>query len=45
MREKMNPYVLLEGKSEGKRQIGRQRHGWADNIKMYLEDTRLGGMD
>jgi hypothetical protein len=29
---------------EGKRPLGRPRHGWVDNIKMDLRDTGWGGM-
>jgi len=28
---------VLVGKPEGKRQLGRPRQGWADNIKMDLQ--------
>jgi hypothetical protein len=33
---KTKAYRLLVGKPEGKRPLGRQRHRWADNIKMNL---------
>jgi hypothetical protein len=36
MREKRNVYMLLEGKPEGKRPLGRPRRRWIDNIKMDL---------
>jgi hypothetical protein len=36
MGEKRNVYRLLVGKPEGKRQLGRPRHKWIDNIKMDL---------
>jgi len=29
-------YRVLVGKPEGKRQLGRPRRGWEDNIKMDL---------
>jgi hypothetical protein len=29
-----NAYHVFIRKSEGKRQLGRPRHGWEDNIKM-----------
>jgi hypothetical protein len=29
------------GKPGGKRPFGRPRCGWEDNIKMYLNETRL----
>jgi hypothetical protein len=38
-------HVLLVGKPEGKRPLGRPRHGWIDNIKMDLLMTGLGGAD
>jgi hypothetical protein len=34
--EKRNAYRLLVGKPEGKTPLGRPRHRWVDNIKMYL---------
>jgi hypothetical protein len=33
MGEKRNMYMLLVGKPEGKRSIGRPRRRWIDNIK------------
>jgi hypothetical protein len=33
------------GKPKGKRPLGRPRHRWEDNIKMYLREIRLGCMD
>ena len=33
------------GKSEGKKQLGRPRRRWEDNIKIELEEVRCGGMD
>jgi hypothetical protein len=38
-------YRILVGKPEGKRPLGRPRHRWEDNIKMYLQVVRCGGMD
>jgi hypothetical protein len=43
MREKRNMYRLLVGKPEGKALLGRPRHRWVDNIKMYLGEMGLGG--
>jgi hypothetical protein len=37
--------MLLMGKPEGNRPLGRQRRRWAVNIKMDLRDTGWGGMD
>jgi hypothetical protein len=34
---------LLVGKPEGKRQVGRSRHRWEDNIKMDLQEVGGGG--
>jgi hypothetical protein len=34
MGEKRNAYRILVGKSGGKRQLGSQRYGWLDNIKI-----------
>jgi hypothetical protein len=34
MGEKRNAYRLLVGKPERKRQLGRPRRRWVDNIKM-----------
>jgi hypothetical protein len=31
--------------AEGKRPLGRPRHGWADNIKMDLREIGWDGMD
>jgi hypothetical protein len=36
IREKMNAYRILVGKSEGKRPLGRTRRRWVDNINMDL---------
>jgi hypothetical protein len=36
MREKMNAYKLLVGKSEGERPLARLRRRWVDNIKLGL---------
>jgi hypothetical protein len=33
------------GKLEGKRPLGRSRHGWEDNIKMDLRGIGWGGVD
>ena len=35
--EKRGVYRVLVGKPEGKRQLGRTRHRWEDNIKMNLQ--------
>jgi hypothetical protein len=33
------------GKPEGKRPLGRPRHGWEDNIKMDFLEVGCGGVD
>jgi hypothetical protein len=40
MGEKRNAYRILVGNAEGKRPIGRKRHRWMDNIKIYLRKIR-----
>jgi hypothetical protein len=42
MGEKRNANMILMGKPEGKRPLGRQRHRLVDNIKM---DVRVIGWD
>jgi hypothetical protein len=42
MGEKRGVYRVLVGKSEGKRLLGRPRHKWEDNIKMYLQEVGCG---
>jgi len=37
--------VFRAGKPEVKRQLGRPRRRWEDNIKMDLQEVRYGGMD
>jgi hypothetical protein len=36
--EKRNVYRILVGKPEGKRPLGKPRHGWVDDIKMDLRE-------
>jgi hypothetical protein len=36
---------FLVGKREGKRQLGRPRIGWEDNIKMDLQEVKSVGKD
>jgi hypothetical protein len=38
MGEKRNAYRILLGKPEGKRQLGRPRRRWVDNIKIDLRE-------
>jgi hypothetical protein len=45
MGEKRNAYRFFVGKPEGKRQLGRPRRRWVDNIKMDLLEIGCGGVD
>jgi hypothetical protein len=42
MGEKMNAYRLLVKNPEGRRQFGRPRQRWVDNIKMDLGEIGWG---
>jgi hypothetical protein len=44
-RAKSNAYRILVGKQEAKRPLGRPRHRWDDNIKMYLREIGLRGKE
>jgi hypothetical protein len=39
---KKNTYNILMGKPEGKRQLGRSRCRWVDNIKLDLREIGWG---
>jgi hypothetical protein len=45
MGEKRNAYRILLGKPEGKRQLGRPRRSWVNNIKMCLKEIGWDGTD
>jgi hypothetical protein len=45
MGETRSAYMILVGKPEGKRPLGRLRCRWVDNIKMDLSEIRWDGMD
>jgi len=45
MEERRGVYRVLVGKPEGKRQLGRHRLRWEDNIKMDLQEVGCTGMD
>jgi hypothetical protein len=45
MGEKRNVYMILVGKPEGKRLLGRPRCRWVDNIKMDLREIGWDGVD
>jgi len=36
--------MVVVGKPEGKRSLGRPRRSWEDNFKMEFEDVGLGGL-
>jgi hypothetical protein len=38
-------YRVLVGKPGGRRQLGRSRRRWEDNIKMDLQEVGCGGID
>jgi hypothetical protein len=38
-------FNILVGNPEGKRPVGRPRHRWEDNIKMYLKKIGYGAVD
>jgi hypothetical protein len=43
--EKRKAYRLLVGKPEGKRQLGRPRCRWVDNIRLALGEVGWGDVD
>jgi hypothetical protein len=45
MGESRNAYMILVGKPEGKRPLGRPRRRWMDNIKMDLREIEWDGVD
>jgi hypothetical protein len=45
MAEGRGLYRVLVAKPEGKRTLGRPRHRWEDNIKIYCKKVRCGCMD
>ena len=45
MGERIGVYRILVGKPKVKRQLGRPRRRWEDNIKMDLQRVGYGGMD
>jgi hypothetical protein len=42
--EKRNAYMILVGKPEGKRPLGRPRRRWMDNIRMDLGEIGWDGV-
>ena len=45
MGEERVVYRVLVGKLEGRRQLGRPRRRWVDNIRMDLQEVECGYMD
>jgi hypothetical protein len=45
MGERRGVCRVLVGKTEGKRQLGRPRRRWEDNIKMDLQELGCWGKD
>jgi len=45
MGEERGVYMVLVGKPEGKRQLGRPRRRWVDNIRTDLQEVGRGYMD
>ena len=45
MEERRGVYIVLVGKPEGRRPLGRPRLRIEDNIKMDLQEVGCGGMD
>jgi hypothetical protein len=43
--ETRNAYMILVGKPEGERPLGRPRRRWVDSIIIDLKDIGWGGMD
>jgi hypothetical protein len=44
-KKKKKANILLVGKPEGNRPLGRPRHKWVDNIRMDLVEVGLGNVD
>jgi len=44
MGEMRGVYRVLVGKPEGRRQLGRPKRRWEDNIKMDLHEVGWGGV-
>jgi hypothetical protein len=43
--EVRNAYNIMVGIPEGKRPLGKPRHRWEDNIRMYLKEVGWKGVD
>jgi hypothetical protein len=44
-KQSLEPELILWYEPEGKKQLGRHRRRWEDNIKMDLLEVGLGAMD
>jgi hypothetical protein len=42
--EQRNAYRIREGNKEGKRQLGRPRRRWVDNVKVDVREIGWSGM-
>jgi hypothetical protein len=42
IRDRRITYMVLMGKPEGERPLGRPRHGWEDNIEMSIQEVGWG---
>jgi hypothetical protein len=45
MGEERKVYRVLVGKPQGKRPLGKPRHGWEDGIRKDLRETGWGGTE
>ena len=45
MGDRRGAYMVMVGRPDGKRPLGRPIHRWEDNIKMDLQKTGMGSMD
>jgi hypothetical protein len=45
MGAKRNAYMILLGKPEGKKPLGRPNRWWVNNVKIDLREIGWGGMD
>jgi hypothetical protein len=45
MKEGRGGYIVMVGKPEEQRPLGRPRRRWKDNIKIAIQELGCGGMD
>jgi hypothetical protein len=45
MRDRRGACKVSVGKPVRKRPLGRPKHRWEDNIKIYIQEVGWGGMD